>query len=58
VLGGVIFYPLGSEVFRFYDEFSRTAPNNGLTSRFNPYSILSIRRGCATSCGLDHNHLR
>jgi FAD/FMN-containing dehydrogenase len=27
VLAGVIFYPLGSEVFRFYDEFSRSAPD-------------------------------
>ncbi len=27
VLGGVIFYPLGREVFRFYDEFSRSAPD-------------------------------
>ena len=27
VLGGVIFYPLGREVFRFYDEFSRNAPD-------------------------------
>ena len=27
VLGGVIFYPLGSEVLRFYDEFSRNAPD-------------------------------
>lgn len=27
VLGGVIFYPQGREVFRFYDEFSRNAPD-------------------------------
>jgi FAD/FMN-containing dehydrogenase len=27
VLAGVIFYPLGSDVFRFYDEFSRSAPD-------------------------------
>lgn len=27
VLGGVIFYPLGGDVFRFYDEFSRSAPD-------------------------------
>jgi hypothetical protein len=26
VFGGVIFYPLGGEVFRFYDEFSRSEP--------------------------------
>jgi FAD/FMN-containing dehydrogenase len=27
VLGGVIFYPLGGAVFRFYDEFSHSAPD-------------------------------
>jgi FAD/FMN-containing dehydrogenase len=27
VLGGVIFYPLHSDVFRFYDEFSHSAPD-------------------------------
>jgi hypothetical protein len=27
VLGGPIFYPLGSDVFHFYDEFSRNAPD-------------------------------
>jgi FAD/FMN-containing dehydrogenase len=27
VLGGVIFHPLGGEVLRFYDEFSRDAPD-------------------------------
>jgi len=27
VLGGVIFYPLSSEAFRFYDEFARNAPD-------------------------------
>jgi FAD/FMN-containing dehydrogenase len=27
VLGGVIFHPLSNEVFRFYDEYSRSAPD-------------------------------
>jgi hypothetical protein len=45
VLGGPIFYPLGRDVFHFYEEFSRSGP----TSRCNRYLIRSIRRVGATT---------